>query len=183
MPRDTLCHATPSSEEVLKECGAWIHRAARRICDRMPWADIDELVQQGVMAALEQRERYTPARGVPFLAFVKPRVFGAMIDMMRAAGTVARVAGVLSRPGVDEEYASALELLIRHEDREGLASAITGLEKDERTILALFYLEELTNKEAARVMAISDSKATRLRKRAIQRLADAILSAHGEATR
>lgn len=179
MLREALCQAAPSSEEVLKECGAWIHRAARRICDRMPWADIDELVQQGVLAALEQRERYTRGRGVPFLAFVKPRVFGAMIDMMRAAGTASRAAAVLSQLGMDEEHASALDLMIRQEDREGLASAIADLEQDERTILALFYLEELTNKEAATVMAISESKATRLRQRAIQRLAGAVLSAPG----
>jgi RNA polymerase sigma factor FliA len=176
VPHDAPSIETPSSEAILKQCGAWIYRAARRIRDRMPWADIDELVQQGIMIALEQRERYAPERGVPFLAFVKPRVFGAMIDLLRAAGAGSRTAAAISELGGEDEE-SALEIIIRQEDMEGLAHAVDSLDGDERTVISLFYLEELTNREVAMTMAIDESKATRLRKRAIQRLADIISAA------
>jgi RNA polymerase sigma factor FliA len=176
VPHDAPPLEMPSSDVVLKQCGAWIYRAARRIRDRMPWADVDELVQQGIMIALEQRERYAPERGVPFLAFIKPRVFGAMIDLMRATGAAARHASAVSQLGAEDEE-SALEIIIRQEDRDGLARAVGCLEDDERTVLSLFYLEELTNKEVAVAMAIDESKATRLRKRAIRRLAELISSA------
>lgn len=53
---------------------------------------------------------------------------------------------------------------------EGLTQAVGRLDETERTALSLFYLEELTNKEVAVAMAIDESKATRLRKRAIRRL-------------
>ncbi|HWA79959.1 MAG TPA: sigma-70 family RNA polymerase sigma factor [Acetobacteraceae bacterium] len=162
-----------SSDAILTQCGAWIYRAARRIRDRMPWADVDELVQQGIMVALEQRERYMPERGVPFLAFIKPRVFGAMIDLLRSAGTGSRVAASISELGEEDEE-SALEIIIRQEDMKTLAHAVDSLEMDERTAISLFYLEELTNKEVATAMAIDESKATRLRKRGIRRLAEMI---------
>jgi len=165
-----------SSDAVLKQCGAWIHRAACRIRDRMPWADIDELVQQGIMIALEQRERYMPERGVPFLAFIKPRVFGAMIDLLRAAGAGSRAAASISELGEEDEE-SALEIIIRQEDMKTLAHAVDSLAADERTAISLFYLEELTNKEVAMVMAIDESRATRLRKRGIRRLAEIISAA------
>jgi RNA polymerase sigma factor FliA len=170
VPHDALPLEMPSSEAVLKQCGGWIYRAARRIRDRMPWADVDELVQQGIMIALEQRERYAPERGVPFLAFIKPRVFGAMIDLMRASGAASKAGAAMSEAGGDDEE-SALELIIRQEDMEGLTQAVGRLDETERTALSLFYLEELTNKEVAVAMAIDESKATRLRKRAIRRLA------------
>jgi len=163
----------PSSEAVLKQCGAWIYRAARRIRDRMPWADLDELVQQGIMIALEQRERYAPERGVPFLAFIKPRVFGAMIDLMRTAGAASRTAASFSELGAEDEE-SALEIIIRQEDIERISQAVDCLKAEEKTALALFYLEELTNKEVAIAMAIDESRATRLRQRAIRRLADIV---------
>lgn len=169
MPHDALPLEMPSSEAVLKQCGGWIYRAARRIRDRMPWADVDELVQQGIMIALEQRERYAPERGVPFLAFIKPRVFGAMIDLMRASGAASKAGAAMSEAGGDDEE-SALDLIIRQEDMEGLTQAVGRLDETERTALSLFYLEELTNKEVAVAMAIDESKATRLRKRAIRRL-------------
>ncbi|HUC18055.1 MAG TPA: sigma-70 family RNA polymerase sigma factor [Acetobacteraceae bacterium] len=162
-----------SPDAVLRQCGAWIHRAACRIRDRMPWADVDELVQQGIMIALEQRERYMPERGVPFLAFVKPRIFGAMIDLLRSAGKGSRAAASIFELGEEDEE-SALEIIIRQEDMKTLAHAVDSLEADERTAISLFYLEELTNKEVAMVMAIDESKATRLRKRGIRRLAEII---------
>ncbi len=177
VPRDAPSLELPSSEVVLKQCGAWIYRAARRIRDRMPWADVDELVQQGIMTALEQRERYAPERGVPFLAFIKPRVFGAMIDLMRAGGAASRTAAaIFERGAAAAEEESALEIIIREEDMAGLVQAVGSLADDERTVLSLFYLEELTNKEVALAMAIDESKATRLRKRAVRRLAGIILS-------
>jgi len=120
VPHDVPALEKPSSEAVLKQCGAWIYRAARRIRDRMPWADLDELVQQGIMIALEQRERYAPERGVPFLAFIKPRVFGAMIDLMRTAGAASRTAASFSELGAEDEE-SALEIIIRQEDIENFA--------------------------------------------------------------
>lgn len=166
----------PSPQGVLEMCGAWIGRCARRLHDRMPWGEVDDLTQQGIMTAIEIRETWDYRRSVPFLAYAKPRVFGSMIDMLRQVGAIARNSLAVGQElwGDGEEpmtEQSALDIIIRAEDTDSLAAQIEVLPYPERTVISLFYLEELTNREVARIMSITEVKATRLRQRALDKLA------------
>jgi RNA polymerase sigma factor FliA len=167
----------PSPETVWRLCGAWIRRTAVRMRDRMPWADVDDLIQQGAMTALELRDRFDPDSGYEFLSFVRPRVFGAMIDWLRHQGAVARQATRENMPEYqfdNQHYDSAIAILIRRRNLQALIVGIDALPDDERTALSLYYLEELANKDVAIAMNISEGHATRLRARAVRRLADGI---------
>ncbi len=167
----------PTSEDVLIRCGAWIRRTALRLRDRMPWAEVDDLTQQGIMTALEMRERYHPERGVPFEAFIKPRVFGSMIDMLRQSGAMVRREGELVRSLEEADVdPGAVELLIASENLSALTSAIEKLPEQERTVISLFYLEEFTNAEIARLLNLSEPTASRVRHRAIAMLARSIIT-------
>src|ERR1700748_1969031 len=66
----------PTPDAVLERAGAWIYRTALRLRQRMPWAEVDDLVQHGIMVALEMRDRNAPERGVPFDIFIKQQCFG-----------------------------------------------------------------------------------------------------------
>ena len=166
----------PTPEAVLERAGAWIHRTALRLRQRMPWAEVDDLVQHGIMTALEMRDRYAPERGVPFDAFIKPRVFGAMVDSLRRTGSMARRDATASQQQEDDVTPSALEIAIQTEDVAVLAAGIEELPDAERTAISLFYFNELSNKEVAHVMQTDESRASRLRQRALARLNQFIVS-------
>ena len=166
----------PASEEVLVRCGAWIRRTALRLRDRMPWADVDDLTQQGIMTALEMRERYHPERGVPFEVFIKPRVFGAMVDMMRQAGSLVRHESDIAHSLETEIAPGAIELITASENMAALTYAIDRLPDQERKVISLFYLNEFTNAEVARLLDLSEPKANRVRYRALSMLASSITS-------
>lgn len=161
----------PTPDAVLERAGAWIYRTALRLRERMPWAEVDDLVQHGIMVALEMRDRYAPERGVPFDAFIKPRVFGAMVDSLRRTGAMVRRDTLAHQQSdIDELAPSALETAIQTEDVSVLSAAIAELPEMERTVISLFYFSELSNKDVAQVMRIEESRATRLRQRALVQL-------------
>lgn len=172
----------PSPQEVLESCGAWINRTARRIRDMMPWADLDDLIQHGVMIALEQREHFDPERGVEFPYFVRRRVFGAMIDLLRHDGV--RQRGRVSLEDEEYEYAgdSAIDVIIKAENFAALTDSIAVLPEMERHVISLFYLEELNNREIAAVLKISESYANKLRNQALKRIA-AMLTGNADTPR
>jgi RNA polymerase sigma factor (sigma-70 family) len=61
-----------------------IHLIAWRLKRNLPPCfDIHDLEQAGVMALMDAGERYDPGQG-PFWAFVRARVYGAMVDMVRS---------------------------------------------------------------------------------------------------
>lgn len=161
----------PTPDAVLERAGAWIYRTALRLRERMPWAEVDDLVQQGIMVALEMRDRYAPERGVPFDAFIKPRVFGAMVDSLRRTGAMVRRDTLAHQQSdIDELVPSALETAIQTEDISALSAGIAALPDMERTVISLFYFSELPNKDVAQVLRIDESRATRLRQRALVHL-------------
>jgi RNA polymerase sigma factor FliA len=166
----------PTPDAVLERAGAWIYRTALRLRQRMPWAEVDDLVQHGIMIALEWRDRYVPERGVPFDVFIKPRVFGAMVDSLRRSGSMARRDTLAYQQQDDDLAPSALDVAIRTEDVTVLAAGIEALPEAERTAISLFYFNELSNKDIARVMQTDESRATRMRQRALTRLNQFIAS-------
>jgi RNA polymerase sigma factor for flagellar operon FliA len=49
--------------------------------------DVDELVGLGAQGLVDAARRFDAGRGVPFAAYARPRVQGAMLDGLRALGT------------------------------------------------------------------------------------------------
>ena len=160
----------PTPQEVLESCGAWISRSAQRIKSRMPWADLDDLIQHGVMIALEQRDHFEPQRDVEFPYFVRQKVFGGMIDMLRHEGVRQRGRAEMPEEDLEEITASAIEIIIDAENRVSLTASIASLPEQERIAVSLFYLEEMTNKEIAKILGVSESYANKLRNQALKRI-------------
>jgi len=174
LEEEKICYAVPDPNEVLVQSGAWINRTAYRLHVRMPWAEVDDMIQHGVLTALELRERYEPDRGVPFPIYIKPRVFGAMIDISRQTGSIKRreEAYLAEADTVTED--DALETIINCENIDALETEIDELPYEERTVISLFYLEEISNKEVAAIMKITEVKAVRYRQKALSLLAEGI---------
>ncbi|TMV87232.1 sigma-70 family RNA polymerase sigma factor [Thioclava sp. BHET1] len=179
-PPDTPA-TVPEPHEVLHQTGKWIHRTAWRLHSRMPWADVEDMIQHGVLTALELREKYHPDRGVPFAIYIKPRVMGAMVDISRQAGAIRRREDRYVEEAQPPPEPGALDLLILCEDVEILAAAIDTLPDDERNAISLFYLEEMRNKDVAEIMGISEVRVVRLRERALAHLSKVIRDPSSEA--
>lgn len=70
----------------------------------------------------------------------------------------------------DDQAPDPLHHYLDDELREALATAIDLLPEKERTVVSLFYYEELTPKEIARAMGLTPARISQLHRKAILRL-------------
>jgi RNA polymerase sigma factor FliA len=77
-----------------------------------------------------------------------------------------------SREDVMEEISAGnpLNLLVNMETKDKLKNAIDDLPEKEKLVLSLYYYEELTMKEAGRVMDLTESRVCQLHAQAVARL-------------
>ncbi len=158
--------------------GNWIKRIALMMRSRIPWADLDELLQWGAIGMLEAAQKFDTAQGVPFEAYAMRRVRGAMLNGLRSEGRRRRGETMFEAEVVDAQaYAGSTSpedpyaLLTRAENHDALAAALTALPELEYRVLALHFYEEMNNREVAAILDISEGYASRLRKRALEILA------------
>jgi len=98
------------------------HRLAQRLPSQVELAD---LISVGVLGLIEAAKRYRPSTGVPFDAFARRRLQGAMLDALRDLdwaprslrklrrdldGAIARLRHDLAREPEEQEVAAAMDL-------------------------------------------------------------------------
>ena len=137
--------------------------------------DLDDLVQIGGLALLSAAARYDPGRGIPFQAYARHRIRGAILDALGGRGPDPADDGEdiadSSVPDLDE----VIELRQR---REALKAAIEALTPRQARIIHLRYSEGLTQAAAGeRLGGISQAGARELELRAIERLRRSLRSA------
>jgi RNA polymerase sigma factor for flagellar operon FliA len=74
------------------------HRLRRRLPSQVEWS---ELVSVGVLGLIDAASRYEPSLGVPFDAFARRRIHGAMLDSLRELDWVPRSVRRLQRRAED----------------------------------------------------------------------------------
>jgi RNA polymerase sigma factor for flagellar operon FliA len=99
---------------------------ASRLARRVPsQVEVSELVSAGIVGLVDAARRYEPSLGVPFDAFARRRVHGAMLDSLRGLdwaprsvrrmrrdldGAIAKLRGQSQREPTEEEIAKELNL-------------------------------------------------------------------------
>jgi len=158
--------------------GSWIKRTALLLKARMPWAELDELLQWGAIGMLEAMSRFDPTLGISFQAFAARRIRGAMIDGLRRDGAQRRGEAVFDDDAVDSAALAGgtspddpLALLLRADNRALLTQALQSLPPVEYRVLALHFFDDMNNREIALILEISEGYASRIRKRALLSLA------------
>lgn len=107
---------------------ALVRTLASRLSRRLPsHVDGTELVGVGVMGLVDAAGRYEPATGVPFDAYARQRIHGAMLDALRSVDraprsvrrqqreletTLQRLRQEMGREPESEEIAAALQLTV-----------------------------------------------------------------------
>jgi RNA polymerase sigma factor for flagellar operon FliA len=97
---------------------------ACRLGRRLPsQVELSELVSVGVLGLIEAANRYQPSLGVPFDAFARRRINGAMLDALRGLDWVPRSLRKLQRD-VDAAMTNLRHTLGREPEAEEIAAAL-----------------------------------------------------------
>jgi len=108
---------------------------ASRLGRRLPsQVELSELVSVGVMGLIDAATRYQPSLGVPFDAFARRRIHGAMLDALRGLDWVPRSVRKLQRD-VDDAMSRLRYTLGREPESSELATALGVSEAEYATIL------------------------------------------------
>jgi RNA polymerase sigma factor for flagellar operon FliA len=95
-------------------------RLARRL---PPQVEVSELIGVGVLGLIDAAGRYRPSLGVPFDAFARCRIHGAMLDALRGLDWAPRSVRKLRRD-VDGAITALRHTLGREPESEEVASAL-----------------------------------------------------------
>ncbi len=113
-------------DELVMEHVGLVKTMAQRLAQRLPsQVEMNDLMSVGVLGLIDAAGRYRASSGVPFEAFARRRVHGAMLDALRDLdwaprslrklrrdldGTIARLRHELGREPTEAEIAGAMEL-------------------------------------------------------------------------
>jgi len=101
-----------------------VRSMASRLGRRLPsQVELSELVSVGVLGLIEAANRYQPSLGVPFDAFARRRIHGAMLDSLRGLDWVPRSLRKLQRE-VDGTITTLRHTLGREPESEEIAAAM-----------------------------------------------------------
>lgn len=188
-PPLTNLPAAPDAAGLTTLYGGWIKRMALLLKLRMPWAELDELLQWGAIGMMESTQRYDAGFGVSFQAFAARRIRGAMIDGLRREGSRRRGETLFEPDDVDHAALKngtapedPLSLLTSADNRNLLVAALKTLPRLEYQILAMHFYDDMNNREIAAILDVSEGYASRLRKHALESLAIVINAAHKGST-
>jgi RNA polymerase sigma factor for flagellar operon FliA len=208
---------------------ALAHRLAHRL---PPQVEVSDLIGVGVLGLIDAATRYKPALGVPFDAFARRRIQGAMLDSLReldwvprslrrlrrtVEGAIGTLRKTLGREPDEAEVAQALAMTMPEYERtleqlrtleicamrsleqesengmsrlelladdgesvladierkqlhQHLTQAIGQLPPRERSILAMYFDDNMTLAEIGAVIGVSESRISQLRSMAFTRL-------------
>jgi len=97
---------------------------AGRLANRLPsQVEVSELISVGVLGLIDAAGRFNPALGVPFSAFARRRIHGAMLDSLRDLDWAPRTLRKLRRD-VDAAIARLRNQLGREPESEEIARAL-----------------------------------------------------------
>ena len=112
-----------------------VRTLAARLAHRIPsHIEFNELVSVGMMGLVEAARRFQPAMGVPFDAFARRRVHGAMVDSLRGMDWAPRSVRRMRRE-VDAAIARVRHELRREPTEQDMAVALNVSEDDYRKML------------------------------------------------
>ena len=113
-----------SRDELVMQNVALVKSLAQRLAQRLPsQVQVEDLVSAGVLGLIEAAGRYKSSLGVPFQAFARRRIHGAMLDALRDLDWAPRSLRRLRRD-VDQAVASERARLGREPDEQEIASAL-----------------------------------------------------------
>jgi RNA polymerase sigma factor for flagellar operon FliA len=134
--------ATATRDQLVMEHLSLVKTLAQRLAQRLPsQVEVSDLVSVGVLGLIDAAARYKPTLGVPFDAFARRRVQGAMLDSLRDLDWAPRSLRRLRRD-VDAAIAAARRRLGREPEESDIAAEMSLTQVEyERALEQLRTLE------------------------------------------
>jgi RNA polymerase sigma factor FliA len=144
-PRQASPPADPGTEardRLVMEHVTLVRTLAQRLAQRLPsQVEVSDLISVGVLGLIDAATRYKPTLGVPFDAFARRRVQGAMLDSLRDLDWAPRSLRRLRRD-VDAAVAAARRRLGREPEEGDVAAEMSlSVAEYERALEQLRTLE------------------------------------------
>jgi len=142
----------------LRQRAREVQEAGRRLTARLGRTPSqEELAAELQVTTTELQQTYSSLRGLEVVSLDAP-LPGAEEEGLTLESEL---------PAREED---ALAACIRNQDAARVAAAIEELPERERTVLALYYYEELAMKDIAKVLGVVDSRVSQIHTAAIARL-------------
>lgn len=184
-----------------------VHHVAREINRRARAAELDDLLSAGTFGLTRALDSFDPSRGLAFGTYAVRRIRGAILDDLRSRDWTPRALTAkarrlqvattaleyrLGRSPRPEEVAAQLDIDVStywrwRDDTDSrtavssvrtLRAAIARLPEKDRTVIALYYYQDLSLRQIAEVMHLTESRASQIRHRALQRLRSRLRPSH-----
>jgi len=181
--KDLVNEAKAGSQDaqmrLLEQLKPLLHAAVKRY----GWGlDSEEMLQEANAAVLEGIKAYDESKNIPFLGFIKTRIYFHVYNLSRKQ----RVAYSLNSMVDDEDGQEFLDLipddnvnllddLVSLEQAAILKAALSKLDYRRRQIIELHYFKGVNLKKIAQILGISYKTALRTRDRALEQLRSCIM--------
>lgn len=111
-------------DELVMEHVSLVKTMAQRLAQRLPsQVEMNDLMSVGIMGLIDAAGRYKPSTGVPFEAFARRRIHGAMLDALRDLDWAPRSLRKLRRT-IDTTIAQLRHELGREPEEAEIAGAM-----------------------------------------------------------
>ncbi len=123
---------------------------AYRMCAQTQEAE--DIVQEAFLKIWQKPEIWVPGRGAKFTTWFTRVVMNLAVDRMRSRRLFA---GDDTLMAVADNHPGQAEVLQRDQEQEALEKAIQNLPERQKMALNLCFYEQMSNKEAARVLNVN----------------------------
>ena len=138
---------------------------------------LEDLAQVGAIGLIKAADRYDAARGVAFSAFAAPFIAGEIRHHLRDRCAPVRVPRRLQAEGVrvtavELEHADAphADPMVQAQDRVAIGAALRSLAPNERRVVLLRFVGDLSQAQIARRIGRSQVDVSRTLRSALLRL-------------
>lgn len=136
---------TATRDALVMEHVGLVKAMASRLAHRLPpQVEVSELVSVGVLGLIDAAGRFRPSLGVPFSAFARRRIHGAMLDSLRGLDWAPRAVRKLRRD-VDAAIANQRFALGREPEAADIARALDVPEAEYEKMLDRLKVAELAS--------------------------------------
>jgi RNA polymerase sigma-B factor len=133
--------------------------------------NLEDLVQVGSIGLIKSSKRYDPSRGVAFSTFAMPAIEGEIRRHLTSRASSLHIPEQ-SEPVSDEDGAEGSEAgaLTSSDDRLLVTDSVRSLDERERRIVFLRFHADMTERQIARTLGMSQAHVSRLLAAALAKL-------------
>jgi len=141
--------------------------------------DREDLYQEACLILVESVCSFDPGRGVPFLSYIKSRIYYGIFNKTRNKAYHLSIDVPLNEGGdetlgdiLEDPHARFEEEIFAREDKERLIAALNRLSPKQRQVIELYYFSGMKLREIAKMRNVHYKGVLRLKERALKNLAD-----------